>query len=92
MAGVKLALAISCWLLVTPGVASAQAQLPKPLPPIDTDRPDLTDATTEGADPECMRRERLDGLQLAAARFILGARERSPGPHSRRLRPFQVTR
>lgn len=46
MAGVKLALAISCWLLVTPGVASAQAQLPKPLPPIDTDRPDLTDATT----------------------------------------------
>ena len=32
-----------CWLMVVPGLA---AQQPKPLPPIDTDRPDLTDATT----------------------------------------------
>jgi hypothetical protein len=32
-----------CWLLGAPALA---AQQPKPLPPIDTDRPDLTDATT----------------------------------------------
>jgi hypothetical protein len=43
MAGVRLALAAGFWLLVAPSLA---AQQPKPLPPIDTDRPDLTDATT----------------------------------------------
>jgi len=43
MAGVRCLLAAGCLLLVASGLAAQQA---KPLPPIDTDRPDLTDATT----------------------------------------------